>query len=144
MGTPRAVNTTATSDNYDVILFDGVCNLCNFSVKFIIKRDRAAHFKFASLQSFAARQLMVKADVNPEPLSSVILIRQQKIYQRSDAVLEIVKKLDGGWPVLYAAKIIPRFIRDFIYIRIARNRYKLFGEKDTCMIPTSDIQSRFL
>lgn len=126
-----------------IILFDGVCNLCSGSVQFVIKRDPAAYFKFASLQSeFGQRQLQ-KLNLDQNFFHSIILISGDKVYQRSDAALEIVKKLKGAWPLLYGFKILPRFLRDAVYNLISRNRYRFFGKKDACWIPTPGLKSRF-
>ena len=135
----------SAEDNHDVILFDGVCNLCSSSVQFIIARDKKSRFKFASLQSSVARQYLKKfsAGKTSEPFS-IVLITKNRFYDRSDAVLEIVRYLSGLWPALYAFKIIPKFIRDPVYRLIARNRYRLFGKKDSCMVPTPDLKTRFL
>ena len=126
-----------------IILFDGVCNLCSGSVQFVIKRDPAAYFKFASLQSDFGQQQLQTLGLDQKFFHSIILINQGKVYQRSDAALEIVKKLKGAWPLLYGFKILPRFLRDAVYNLIGRNRYTLFGKKDACWIPTPELKSRF-
>lgn len=140
MGTPAEVK-----DNHPVILFDGVCNLCNASVQFIIKRDPAEKFRFASLQSSYAKSLLAPLGLDPEKeLFSIILVEQGRLYRRSDAALRIARQLTGLWPIVYALKIIPRFVRDSVYNWIARNRYRFFGKKDECMIPTPSLKMRFL
>ncbi len=126
-----------------IILFDGVCNLCSGSVQFVIKRDPFAYFNFASLQSDFGQQQLQKFNLDQNSFHSIILIRGDKVYQRSDAALEIVKKLKGAWPILYGFKILPHFLRDAVYNLISRNRYKLFGKKDACWIPTPELKSRF-
>lgn len=118
-----------------VILFDGVCNLCNTSVLFIIQRDPKSKFRFASLQSDFGKAQMLRFGLNNSELNSVLLIKQEILYQKSNAALEIARNLTGGWPLLYGFKIIPAFLRDWIYNWIARNRYRWFGKKDACMIP---------
>jgi predicted DCC family thiol-disulfide oxidoreductase YuxK len=138
MGANRAVN------DVPVVLFDGVCNLCNGSVIFIIKRDAQSKLKFASLQSDYGVEQMKKFNLSPSSLNSVLLIRGDRLYQKSNAALEIVAMLDGLWPGLYLLKIIPRFLRDVIYDWISRNRYRWFGKKEECMIPTPDMKSRFI
>jgi predicted DCC family thiol-disulfide oxidoreductase YuxK len=138
MGANRAVN------DVPVVLFDGVCNLCNGSVIFIIKRDAQSKLKFASLQSDYGVEQMKKFNLPPSSLNSVLLIRGDRLYQKSNAALEIVAMLDGLWPGLYLLKIIPRFLRDLIYDWISRNRYRWFGKKEECMIPTPDMKSRFI
>jgi predicted DCC family thiol-disulfide oxidoreductase YuxK len=107
-----------------VVLFDGVCNLCNASVLFIIKRDRKARIKFASLQSGFGQEQMKNFNLSVSEWNSVLLIRNDRLYQKSEAALEITRLLDGAWPVFYIFKIVPRFIRDGIYSWIARNRYR--------------------
>lgn len=127
-----------------IILFDGHCNLCNGSVQFIIKRDSSGTFKFASLQSPIGQHHLLKLGLPVEQLYSIVLIKDGILFQKSNAALEIAKNLDGLWPVLYIFKIIPRFIRDWVYDIIAKNRYSWFGKKDVCMIPTPALKSRFL
>lgn len=134
----------ATVGPQDVILFDGVCNFCSASVRFIIKRDPYGRFKFASLQSATAMRLLTDHAVSSSDLSTIILIHNGRVFQQSDAVLEIVRRLRPLWPVLYFFKIVPRFIRNAVYAAIAKRRYKLFGRKEACMIPTDDIKARFL
>lgn len=126
-----------------VVLFDGICNLCSGAVQFIINRDPSAFFKFASLQSEYGQQQLARFGLDPNSLHSVILIQDDTVYQRSDAALKIARKLGGGWPLLYGFKILPRFLRDGIYNLIAGNRYRLFGKKDACWIPTPELKSRF-
>jgi predicted DCC family thiol-disulfide oxidoreductase YuxK len=123
-----------------IILFDGICNLCNRSVRFIMRHDRSATFKFASLQSEVGQKLL-----NQHPHlaheNSVILIADNRVFSQSTAALKIARQLDGGWKLLYAFILIPAPIRDFIYNIIARNRYRWFGKRDVCSLPTQD-QSR--
>jgi predicted DCC family thiol-disulfide oxidoreductase YuxK len=126
-----------------IILFDGVCNLCSGSVQFVIKRDPPAYFKFASLQSDFGQKQLQKLGLDQQSFHSIILISGNKVYQRSDAALEIARKLKGVWPLFYGFKILPRFLREAVYNLISRNRYKLFGKKDACWIPTPDLKSRF-
>jgi predicted DCC family thiol-disulfide oxidoreductase YuxK len=127
-----------------VILFDGVCNLCNSSVQFIIRRDPGGQFKFAPLQSSFGQEQLKKFGIPPEALNSVILIGDEVAFQRSDAALEIARNFTGMWRGLYYFKVIPRFFRDWIYDRIAKNRYSLFGKRDECMIPTPELKARFI
>lgn len=127
-----------------VILFDGVCNLCNSSVQFIIRRDPKATFRFAALQSEAGQQLLKSFGLSTDSFHSIILIKNGKFLQRSNAALEIAKGLTGLWPLLYGFKLIPAFFRDPLYNLIANNRYRFFGKKDHCMIPTPELKSRFI
>jgi len=140
-------NTTASSGG-GVILFDGVCNLCENSVRFVIRHDPEGKFLFAPLQSDYARTLIKdrKTDLNGlrvGDLDSFVLIADGKLSSRSDAWLHICRQLEG-WPrMLRIFKVIPRFIRDAVYDFIGRHRYRWFGKKPACMIPTADIQQRF-
>ena len=127
-----------------VILFDGVCNLCSGSVQFVIKRDRAARFKFAALQSSTASELLKDFKIPFEELSTIILVKGNQYWAKSDAALEIAKGLNGLWPLLYIFKLVPKVLRNSIYDWIARNRYKWFGKKDECWIPTPELRQRFL
>jgi len=127
-----------------VILFDGVCNLCNASIQFIIKRDPGARFQFASLQSDYAKSNLPPSLVDDSNLSSIVLLEGDQILLKSSAALSIARRLSGLWPILYCVIVIPKFIRDHIYDVIARNRYRWFGKRDECMIPSSDLKVRFL
>lgn len=131
-------------DNRLILLFDGVCNLCNGVVKFILKRDKRAAFRFAPLQSETGRAYLGVFGLDPDALTSVILIEGDRCSQRSDAALRIALAL--GWPykALYAFILVPGFLRDLAYDAVARHRYRLAGKRETCMIPTPDIRSRFL
>lgn len=127
-----------------VILFDGICNLCNTSVQFIIKRDPQSYFKFAALQSEAGITLQKKYNLPVDKWQSVILVSHGKVYDRSSAALHIAKKLSGPISLLYIFIIVPAFLRNFIYDWIAKNRYKWFGKRNECMIPTPELKSRFI
>ena len=130
--------------NKKIILFDGVCNLCNSSVHFIIKKDKKKQFLFTSLQSDAARDILLQFQLKNSELDSILLIENGQVYQKSDAILKIVKHLNGIWKISYGFIILPKFIRDYVYIIIAKNRYRWFGKKEVCMIPTKELQMRFL
>jgi predicted DCC family thiol-disulfide oxidoreductase YuxK len=127
-----------------VVLFDGVCNLCNASVLFIVRRDPHGVFRFAALQSAFARELMVRHNLDTDGLHSFIVVHHSRLYRRSRAALEITKRLSGLWPALYILIIVPPFIRDWIYDWIASNRYKWFGKRNECMVPTPELRSRFI
>lgn len=127
-----------------IILFDGVCNLCNRGVQFIIKKDKKKKFLFASLQGKTGQEVLKKFNLQANDLNSFILADGDKIYTRSTAALRIAKQLSGVWKLLYGYMIVPRFIRDAVYNWIARNRYKWFGKKDECMVPTPELKERFL
>ncbi|MGI8544607.1 MAG: thiol-disulfide oxidoreductase DCC family protein [Aridibacter sp.] len=126
-----------------IILFDGVCNFCNDWVNFIIEQDSKNHFKFSPLQSEIAEKLLEKYNVDKET-DSVILIEDGKAYTHSTAALRIARNLDGIWSVFYIFLLVPKFIRNFFYKILAKYRYKLFGKKDECMIPTPEIRRKFL
>ena len=127
-----------------VLLFDGYCNLCSGSVVFILKRERKDTFRFASLQSAFAQNLLEEYRINGEAPDSIILIENNKVYYQSTAALRIVKQLKWPWPLLYGLIIIPRFIRDPVYGFIARNRYKWFGKREQCFMPGKDMSYKFL
>ncbi len=127
-----------------IILFDGVCNLCNSSVNFIIDRDKNKLFRFASLQSEAGKDLLKKFNSDSENLDSVVVITNGKLHKKSSAALKIASMLPAPYPLASAFLIIPPFIRDKIYDYIAANRYKWFGKKDSCRMPDADLKSRFL
>jgi predicted DCC family thiol-disulfide oxidoreductase YuxK len=127
-----------------IVLFDGVCNLCNSSVQFIIKKDHKRKFKFASLQSELGRAQLVRFNLNPDSLYSFIVIDNNVANERSNAVLCIAKHLGAPWSTLTVFKFLPKFLRDAVYNFIASNRYSFFGKKDSCMIPTPDLKERFI
>ncbi len=127
-----------------IILFDGVCNLCNGAVQFIIKRDDKNQFSFASLQSGTGKHLLVKHDLPFTDFNSFVLIENDKVYTRSGAALRVARRLKGLWPLLYCFIIIPKFLRDGVYKLIAKNRYRWFGRQDECMLPSKDLKARFL
>lgn len=126
-----------------VILFDGECNFCDHSVQFIIKRDPQAVFHFASLQSEAGHELLKGFDV-PQGLDSFVLLEGDRFYAKSSAALRVCKHLRGGWKLFYVFLILPSPLRDFFYNIVAKNRYKWFGKKDSCMLPSADVRKRFL
>lgn len=128
-----------------ILLFDGVCNLCNGAIQFIIRRDPDRKFRFASLQSEAGKALAEERGIDLEQTDSMILIEPGvAYYTRSDAALKIGKSFGGGWALLGIFEWIPRPIRDGIYNLVAKNRYKWFGKREECMIPTPELKSRFL
>jgi predicted DCC family thiol-disulfide oxidoreductase YuxK len=127
-----------------IILFDGVCNLCNGSVQLVIKNDPKKKFRFAALQSDQGKAILKAYGLSESALSSIILIQEHNVYMRSTAALKVAGQLSGIIKLLYAFIIVPAFIRDAVYDGIAKNRYKWFGKKETCMIPTAELQSRFI
>lgn len=127
-----------------VILFDGVCNFCNGAVNFVIKKDKRKTIRFAALQSDTGKALLQQFGLPQNDLRSFLLIENGQLYNRSTAVLRVCRHLKGLWPLCYGFIIVPAFIRNAVYDLVARNRYKWFGQKEECMIPTPDVKARFL
>lgn len=127
-----------------VILFDGVCNLCNNSINHVIDHDPKGKFRFASLQSNYGKSRIEAFGGDSETLDSVLLVQRGKMYGKSRAALEIARQMSGLYPLLYAFVIVPPFIRNAVYNWIARNRYKWFGKEDSCRMPTPALKARFL
>ena len=127
-----------------IVLFDGICNLCNSSVAFIIQHDKKEQFLFASLQSDVAKEILLQFDLKKLNFDSIVLVEKENIYKKSSADLKIAKQLNGSIKLLYAFIIIPHLIRDWVYDYITKNRYKWFGKKDNCMVPSEETKSRFL
>jgi predicted DCC family thiol-disulfide oxidoreductase YuxK len=127
-----------------IIIFDGICNLCNRSVQIVIKNDPAGKFMFASLQSEKGQQLLKKFNLPLNEFNSFILVKDDKVYTKSTGALKVAKQLKGGWWLLYGFIIVPKFIRDAVYNWVARNRYKWFGKREECMLPTPAIKARFI
>jgi len=127
-----------------VIIFDGVCNLCNDAVNFIINRDPSARFQFAPIQSSTAKKLLTTLELSSNNLDSIILVEHSECYIKSTAALRICKKLGVLWPLLYIFILVPRPIRDYFYDIVAKNRYGWFGKREKCMVPNTKIESRFL
>ncbi len=126
-----------------IVLFDGECNLCSGTVQFIIKRDPKGYFQFASLQSKTGMMLLKKYRL-PSSQNSVILLEDGMAFEKSAAVLKICSRLTGLWKLIVIFRIIPKPIRDFVYDVIAKNRYRWFGKKDSCMLPSAENRRRFL
>ena len=127
-----------------IVLFDGVCNFCDSSVNFIIERDPSGYFKFAPLQSEIGGKLLKEHDIDKIETDSVVLIEDGKAYTHSTAALRVARRLEGAWKWLYYLIFVPRFLRDAAYKLFAKYRYKLFGKKDECMLPSPEIRARFL
>lgn len=140
---PESMSRAGT--DMPVILFDGVCNLCESTVHFVVRRDRNRQFRFASLQSAAAQEILSSHRYAFDELSSVLLIIDDMLYRKSRAALQIVRRLDGAWPLLYYAFCwIPAFIADPAYDFIGSRRYKWFGKKEECWIPDDELRQRFI
>ena len=127
-----------------IILFDGVCNLCNGAVTFIIKRDDQDLFRYAALQSDVGEKLSQKHGIDTDKVDSIILIDGDQHYIKSAAALQIARHLSGGYPFLYGFMVLPTVLRDWVYDWIARNRYRWFGKKESCMVPTPELKAKFL
>jgi predicted DCC family thiol-disulfide oxidoreductase YuxK len=141
------IHQVSNSPNPDfpaVILFDGVCNLCNGAVQFIIARDPEARFHFAPLQSAAAARLIASTGARAPLPDSMVLIEDGRVWLRSSAALRIARRLRFPWPAAYAMMVVPRPLRDWIYNLVARNRYGWFGVREACMVPTPALRARFL
>jgi predicted DCC family thiol-disulfide oxidoreductase YuxK len=127
-----------------IVLFDGVCNLCNGSVQLILLHDPAGRFRFASLQSPVGQELQTRLGIDPKALDSILVVEGEHWYRESDAALRIARGMSGPWKMLWALRVIPRPLRDGLYRLIARNRYRWFGKQETCWLPTPELRERFL
>ncbi|WP_298319216.1 thiol-disulfide oxidoreductase DCC family protein [uncultured Aquimarina sp.] len=128
-----------------IILFDGVCNLCNGAINFIIKRDKNDVFRYASLQSEVGQKLAKERDIDTSKLDTILLIEPgMAYYHKSTAALRIARQLSGGYPLLSVFLIFPKFLRDCVYDIVSRNRYNWFGKKESCMIPTPKLKALFI
>ena len=126
-----------------VIFFDGVCNLCNASVQFVIEHDQKDQFHFTALQGAYTQEILPKFDADPKQLNTILLLEDGKLYTKSSAALKIAKKLSGLLPLLYVFYILPKFIRDWFYDLIAKNRYRWWGKEESCWVPTPALKSKF-
>ena len=128
-----------------IILYDGVCNLCSASVRFVADRDRAERFRFAFLQSPSGEALLRQHGRDADKrLDSVLLLQGGRVYDKSTAALRIARQLDGAWPVLFLLLVLPRALRDWVYDFIGQRRYRWFGKTDVCLVPREDLRSRLL
>jgi predicted DCC family thiol-disulfide oxidoreductase YuxK len=127
-----------------LVLFDGVCNLCSALVQFVIRHDPAAKFRFATIQLEIGREIFQSHGLDSADLQTFVLIADGRMFVRSDAAIEVVSRFGGAWTSLKLFKFLPRVVRDSIYSTIARNRYRWFGRKEMCMIPTPEMKERFL
>ena len=132
------------TENQPILLFDGVCNLCNGLVKFVIKHDRRSKIRFAPLQSSAGQSILLKAGLPSKELNTVVFIKGDKFLFRSSAILNLLRELGGGWRLFYAFMIIPPFLRDFLYNITANTRYRIFGKRESCMVPSEELMNRFV
>ncbi|MDH7445641.1 thiol-disulfide oxidoreductase DCC family protein [Aquimarina sp. 2201CG14-23] len=128
-----------------IVLFDGVCNLCNGAVNFIIRHDKNDVFRYASLQSDIGRTLAEEFNIDTSKLDTILLIEPKKnYYHKSTAALHIARQLSGGYPLIFVFLILPKFLRDSVYDFIAKNRYKWFGKRESCVIPTPKLKALFI
>ncbi len=134
----------ADSDEHPVLLFDGVCNLCNGSIQFIIPRDPAGTLRFAPLQSELGQRVRKATGLSPDDLETVVLVDDGKAYTKSDAAIRVAEHLGGIYRLLSLGRVVPRGVRDRIYDFVAANRYDWFGRKDQCMLPDDDVSDRFI
>jgi predicted DCC family thiol-disulfide oxidoreductase YuxK len=133
-----------TQEHDNLILFDGVCNLCTKSVQFIIRHDRREKFTFLSMQSDLGRKIYHAAGLRPEESQTFVLVTKQRTLIRSEAVIEIATSFGGFWRIFAFFKILPPGLRDGLYSFVARRRYKWFGRRDSCMVPSEEVRKRFL
>ena len=127
-----------------LILFDGVCNWCIFWVQFVINRDTEKRFQFTPLQSVTGKRVLESIGFPSDHIHTMVFVEKGRYYLKSSAALHIVKRLNGAWPILFVFLIIPGFLRDRVYEFIGRNRYRWFGKKNSCLVPSPDVRERFL
>ena len=132
-----------------IVLYDGVCGLCNGLVQFLLKRDRRDRLRFASLQSEFARVVVKRHDANPDDLDTVYVVMdhnqpKERLLARSDAILRLASEIGGIWGILAVGRFIPKSLRDALYKLVANNRYRVFGKYDTCMMPDPSQRAKFL
>src|SRR5437773_11612434 len=132
------------ADAHAVILFDGVCNFCNRSVNFVIKRDKRGYFRFAPWQERKGAEIAHRHGIDPEQRDTFVLIENGRAYRKSGAALRVVRRLGGMYTLAFGLVAIPPFVRDFAYDWFARRRYRWFGKRDECMVPTPEVRERFL
>ena len=127
-----------------VLLFDGVCHLCDGAVRFVVAHDHAGRIHFAPIQGELGRQLYLRHGLDPDAPDSMLLVTRERAFRESDAVIEIGRRLGGAWKLAVLGKIIPRALRDAGYALVARNRYRWFGKNETCLMPTQELRRRML
>lgn len=144
MSEPRPPSAEPAASSQGIVLFDGVCNLCNGFVNFLLDHDAEGYFRFGALQSPEAQALLAPYGIDGRDLESVVLLEGGRAYRRSEAALRILRRLGGAWSWLYAFMLVPRPLRDAIYGLIAANRYRLFGLRASCRLPTPELRNRFI
>lgn len=130
--------------NKTILLFDGYCNLCHSSVRFVLKHEKKSDIYFSSLQSPVGIELLNEYSIDPKATDSLVLIENNKAYTKSSAALRLAKHLKGIYPLAFGFLIVPPFIRNSVYDFIAKNRYKWFGKKESCIVPDQELAKRFL
>lgn len=125
-----------------IIFFDGVCNLCNASVQFVIAHDKKDQFKFTALQGDYAKEVLSKFNDDPQQLNTILLLQEGRLYTKSSAALRVAGKLNGLIPLLYVFLLVPKFIRDWFYDIIAKNRYQWWGRQESCWVPTPELDRK--
>lgn len=128
---------------HPILLFDGVCNLCNGLVRFVIRFDSKGRYRFAPLQSEVGRHLQERFALDPDDVDTIVLVEDGEYHLKSDAVFRVLRHLDGPWPLLSPLRYLPRWFRDVGYDVVATYRYRVFGRKDTCPVPDPEIRDRF-
>jgi predicted DCC family thiol-disulfide oxidoreductase YuxK len=127
-----------------VLLFDGVCNLCSASVQFVVDHDPAGRFRFAPLQSETARELLETVGFEDYDFGTFVLVTGDQYYTKSDAALRVARELEQPWSWLWLFRVVPRWLRDWVYDLVAEYRYAVFGKKNQCLVPTAELHERFL
>ena len=143
-GSGDGVDPVATAEEHPVLLFDGVCNLCNGSIQFVIERDPGAQFRFAPLQSDVAQELLAAVGYEDATLDSVVLVEDGEYYAKSDAAIRTARHLGLPYSLARPFGLVPARLRDGLYDLVAEHRYSWFGKRERCMVPTPEVQERFL
>jgi predicted DCC family thiol-disulfide oxidoreductase YuxK len=141
---PDEVESRAIIETGPLVLFDGVCNLCSWSVQFLAPRDRDGRLWFAAVQSETGQAVLARSGLPTDRFDSFVLLDAKQLYFKSNAFFRLVRYMTWPWPVLAVGRLLPRPVADWLYDRVARHRYRLFGRKDVCMMPSADLARRFL
>ncbi|MDT8347802.1 MAG: thiol-disulfide oxidoreductase DCC family protein [Flavobacteriaceae bacterium] len=139
-----SIDIATLEREYNIVIFDGVCNFCDRSVQFILKHDNKDRYRFVPFQQPIGEMLLKKYGIDPVTIDSIVLIENQQAHNKSTAILKITRCMSGLWPLMYAFIILPKWFRDPIYEWIGRNRYRWFGKKESCMIPSPEVRAKFL
>lgn len=136
--------TKLNKDDPAVLLIDGQCLLCNKIIHFVVKRDKARAFRFAMLQSPIGKQLLVEGNFPIDDLNTFVMVQGEQYYTKSEAALRVFRRLNGWWRILYMFIVVPLAWRNWVYDIIARNRYRIFGRANVCLLPTPELMGRFI